>query len=96
VTLALVVVLGAIVAGGYVAVRSVYFIGTNDRGLVTVYRGLPLRLPGGLALYSSEFVSGVSAATLPPARRRSLLDHSLRSESNAAELVRSLEVGQLE
>jgi hypothetical protein len=31
-----------------------------------------------------------------PDRRRTLLDHSLRSESSAASLVRSLELGQLE
>jgi protein phosphatase len=89
-------VIAVIVAGGYAAMRSVYFIGTNDRGLVTLYRGLPLRLPGDVALYSSEYVSGVSASTLPAARRHSLLDHSLRSEGNAAELIRSLELGQLE
>jgi protein phosphatase len=90
------VVLGAIVAGLYVAVQSVYFIGTNSRGLITVYRGVPFKLPGNLALYSSHFVSGVSASTLPPARRHALLDHSLRSEANAAALIRNLERGELE
>jgi hypothetical protein len=64
--------------------------------LVTLYRGIPYRLPGGLALYSSAYVSGVSASTLPAERRRRLLDHSLRSEGNAAALIRSLELGQLE
>jgi hypothetical protein len=38
----------------------------------------------------------VSASTLTPQRRQTLLDHSLRSESSAAGLVRSLELGQLE
>ena len=90
------VVLGVIGAGAYVALQSVYFIGTNDRGLVTVFRGVPYRLPGNLALYSSDYVSGVGASTLRPQRRTTLLDHSLRSEANAAELVRSLELGQLE
>jgi hypothetical protein len=47
-------------------------------------------------LYSSIFVSGVSASTLAPERRQTLLDHSLRSEDSAATLVRSLERGQLE
>jgi PPM family protein phosphatase len=74
----------------------VYFIGTNGRGLVTLYRGVPFKLPGNVPLYSSDFVSGVSASTVPPARRRALLDHSLRSEANAAALIRSLELGQLE
>ena len=89
-------VLALVGAGAYIALQSVYFIGTNDRGLVTVFRGVPYRLPGNLALYSSDYVSGVSASTLAPQRRQKLLDHSLRSEANAASLVRSLELGQLE
>jgi protein phosphatase len=90
------VVVGLVGAAAFLASQSVYFIGTNNRGLVTLYRGLPYRLPGEVPLYSSDFVSGVSASTLPPQRRRSLLDHSLRSEGNATALMRSLELGQLE
>jgi PPM family protein phosphatase len=89
-------VLAVIAAGAYIALQSVYFIGTNDRGLVTIFRGVPFRLPAGLTLYSSDYVSGVGASTLPAQRRHTLLDHSLRSEANAAALVRSLERGQLE
>jgi len=89
-------VLALIGAGAYIALQSVFFIGTNDRGLVTMFRGLPYRLPGGLSLYSSDYVSGVSASTLTPQRRRTLLDHSLRSEANAGGLIKSLELGQLE
>jgi protein phosphatase len=96
VALSVAAVLGLIGAGAYVALRSVYFIGTNDSGLVTLYRGVPFRLPFGLALYSDDYVSGVSAGSLAPTRRHSLLDHSLRSQSNAAALIRSLELGQLE
>ncbi|HYM45766.1 MAG TPA: Stp1/IreP family PP2C-type Ser/Thr phosphatase [Solirubrobacteraceae bacterium] len=88
-------VAGLIVSGAYLASRSVYFIGTNSRGLVTLYRGVPYQLPGGLRLYSGDYVSGVSASTLSPARRRTLLDHSLRSEGDATGLMRSLELGQL-
>ncbi|MEA2141553.1 MAG: hypothetical protein QOC91_1652, partial [Solirubrobacteraceae bacterium] len=58
--------------------------------------GVPYSLPGDLTLYSSDYVSGVSASTLAPARRHTLLDHSLRSEENAASLIHSLELGQLE
>jgi serine/threonine protein phosphatase PrpC len=93
VTLAVLAVIGA---GAYVALQSVYFIGTNGRGLVTVFRGVPYKLPGSIALYSSDYVSGVGASTLTPQRRHTLLDHSLRSEANAASLVRSLELGQVE
>jgi PPM family protein phosphatase len=87
---------GLIGAAAYLALQSVYFIGTNNRGLVTMYRGLPVRLPGKLNLYSSIYVSGVSASTLSPQRRSTLLDNSLRSEADAASLVRSLELGQVE
>jgi protein phosphatase len=93
--LVVLVVLAAVVAGAYLALQSVYFIGTNQRGLVTVFRGVPYELPGGVKLYSSDYVSGVSASTLLPQRRQALLDHSWRSEGKAAELVRQLELGQL-
>jgi PPM family protein phosphatase len=89
------VVLAFLSAGAYVASQSVYFIGTNDRGLVTLFRGVPFELPGGLKLYSKDFVSGVSASTLTAQRRRTLLDHSLRAEGDATDLMRSLELGQL-
>jgi PPM family protein phosphatase len=89
------VVLAALAAGAYLALQSVYFIGTNQRGLVTVFRGVPYELPGGVKLYSSDYVSGVSASTLRSQRRQALLDHSWRSEGKAAELVRQLELGQL-
>jgi serine/threonine protein phosphatase PrpC len=90
------VVLGLLGSGAYLAMQSVYFIGTNGRGLVTIFRGVPFTLPGNVPLYSRAYVTGVSASTVTPDRRRTLLDHSLRSESSAASLVRSLELGQLE
>jgi serine/threonine protein phosphatase PrpC len=89
------VVLGLLACAAYLTIQSVYFIGTNQRGLVTMFNGLPYELPGGIKLYTTEYVSGVSAASLPPARRQALLDHSLRTEANAGELVRQLELGQL-
>jgi serine/threonine protein phosphatase PrpC len=92
----LLVVLGVIASAGYLALQSVYFIGTNSRGLVTMFEGLPYKLPGNISLYSSQYVSGVSAATLAPQKRRTLLDHSLRSEGDAGSLIRSLELEQLE
>ncbi|MGH2854036.1 MAG: Stp1/IreP family PP2C-type Ser/Thr phosphatase [Solirubrobacteraceae bacterium] len=93
--LATLAVLGLLAAGGYVASRSVYFIGTNSRGLVTVYQGFPYQLPAGLKLFSSYYVSGVSASTLSPARRHTLLGHTLRSEGDAGSLMRSLELEEL-
>jgi serine/threonine protein phosphatase PrpC len=88
-------VLGLLVAGGYVASQSVYFIGTNSRGLVTIYQGFPYQLPGGIELYSSYYVSGVGATTLGASRRAMLLDHKLRTEGNAGALMHSLELEEL-
>ena len=88
-------VLGVLASAAYLAFQSVYFIGTNQRGLVTIFNGLPYELPGKVKLYKVEYVSGVAASTLVPTRRGALLDHSLRSESDAAELMRQLELGQL-
>jgi serine/threonine protein phosphatase PrpC len=94
--LAVLTVLGLLAAGGYLASQSVYFLGTNSRGLVTMYKGFPYQLPGGLELYSSYYVSGVGASTLSPARRATLLNHKLRSEANAGSLMRSLELEELQ
>jgi PPM family protein phosphatase len=93
---AVLVVLGLLGGGAFLALQSVYFIGTNKRGLVTLYEGVPFRLPGNIDLFSSQYVSGVSASTIRPQRRSTLLDHSLRSEGKAASLIRSLELDQLE
>ncbi|HEY5287355.1 MAG TPA: Stp1/IreP family PP2C-type Ser/Thr phosphatase [Solirubrobacteraceae bacterium] len=88
-------VLGLLAAAAYLAFQSVYFIGTDQRGLVTMYNGLPYELPGKIKLYTSDYVSGVSASMIRPARRQALLNHSLRSEGDAAQLMRELELGQL-
>ncbi|HTW40998.1 MAG TPA: Stp1/IreP family PP2C-type Ser/Thr phosphatase [Solirubrobacteraceae bacterium] len=90
------IVLVLLASAAYLALQSVYFIGTNSRGLVTLYQGLPYKLPGNLALYSSQYVSGVSASTLSAQQRHTLLDHSLRSEGDAGNLIHNLELEQLE
>jgi serine/threonine protein phosphatase PrpC len=90
------VVLGLLASGVYLGLQSIYFIGTNGRGLVTLFQGVPYQLPAGVKLYSSQYVSGVSASTLTPARRRTLLDQTLRSEADAGQLIRSLELEQLD
>ena len=37
--------------------RQVYFVGTNDAGLVTLYRGVPYDLPFGVDLYEEDYAS---------------------------------------
>jgi PPM family protein phosphatase len=90
------VVVAAIVGGLYVASRQVYFIGTNDGGLVTVYRGIPYELPFGINLYRQEYASGMPAQAIPATRRGRVLDHQWRSRQDAVDLVRALERGQLD
>jgi PPM family protein phosphatase len=89
------IVLGLVLGGGYLATRQLYFIGTNSQGIVTIYRGLPYDLPAGVHLYETFYVSGVPAMLIPPDRRGTLLNHQLRSETDASNLVRELELGQL-
>ena len=87
---------GAVLGGLYLASRQVYFIGTNDAGLVTVYKGLPYELPLGINLYESDYSSGMPARAIPAARRKRVLDHEWRSRSDAVDLVRALERGRLD
>ncbi len=90
------VVVGVVAVGAYVAARQVYFVGTDDAGLVTVYRGLPYELPLGLSLYSAQYRSGLPATSIPAARRARVLDHEWRSRTDADDLVRQLETGSLD
>jgi PPM family protein phosphatase len=88
--------LAAAVTGLYALSRQVYFVGTNDGGLVTVYRGIPYELPFGIDLYEEEYASGMPARAIPSGRRERVLDHEWRSREDAVDLVRALERGQLE
>ncbi|HEV7846327.1 MAG TPA: protein phosphatase 2C domain-containing protein, partial [Thermoleophilaceae bacterium] len=86
------VVLAAVVAGLYALDRKFWFVGTNDRGQVTLYRGLPYDLPLGLSLYSEEYKSGVPVLAVSDARQRKyVLDHHARSEGDSRALVRDIE-----
>jgi serine/threonine protein phosphatase PrpC len=82
--------------GGYVANQAVYFVGTDANGFVTVYRGLPYDLPGGISMYTTNYVSGVPLSSLPARRRKQLTDHTLRSHDDVTDLVRELELGRLQ
>src|SRR5215213_6582639 len=90
------VLVAGVVAGLYALSRQVYFVATNDGGLVTLYRGVPYELPFGIDLYEQEYASGVPARAIPTARRGAVLDHSWRSREDATDLVRELERGNLD
>jgi serine/threonine protein phosphatase PrpC len=86
----LIIVIAAL-GGLYAVTRQLYFVGTDNTGLVTLYRGVPYDLPFGVKLYTREYESSVPASVLPARQRSAVLDHRLRSRSDAVDLVRSLE-----
>ena len=81
----------------WMASRVVYFVGVDaERGrAVTIYRGVPYDLPGGVRLYERFYPSGVTIDAVPPARREIFTDHKLRSRDDAEDLVIALERGEL-
>jgi serine/threonine protein phosphatase PrpC len=87
-----IVVVAAVVAGLYALDRKFWFVGTNDRGQVTLFRGLPYDLPLGVSLYSEQYQSAVPAAAVSDARQRKyVIDHHPRSEGESVALVRDIE-----
>ncbi len=91
VTLLLVTV---VCVGAVAGVRRLFFLGTNDQGLVTLYRGLPYDGPLGMSLYDEQYASAVPATSLKPVLRTRILDHQLRDRRDAADLVHRLEVAR--
>ncbi|MBV9818407.1 MAG: hypothetical protein JOZ07_08680, partial [Solirubrobacterales bacterium] len=94
--LSVVIVVFLVGGGGYVASRELFFIGTNNDGIITIFRGLPYNGPFGLRLYEQLYVSGEPASAVPADRRAQLLNHDLRSQADAIGLVRAAERGQLQ
>jgi PPM family protein phosphatase len=92
---AVVAVVAVLGVAAYLASRAVFFVGTDSSGVVTIYQGFPYELPLGIKLYQRYYSSGVVASQVSRTRRRSLLDNELRSRSDATDLVRQLETGQL-
>ncbi|HEX6459151.1 MAG TPA: Stp1/IreP family PP2C-type Ser/Thr phosphatase [Thermoleophilaceae bacterium] len=88
------IILAALIGGGYAASRQFYFVGTDNAGLITLYRGLPYDLPLGVKLYTQQYESTVPASSLPTRQRDAVLNHQLRSRGDAVDLVRSLERGE--
>ena len=92
----MVLVLAAAVVGFWAGSRQFYFVGTDDRGLVSLYRGLPYELPLGIELWQEEYTTGVPARLLPETRRERVLDHRLRGKGDAVDLIKQVERGELE
>jgi protein phosphatase len=86
-----------VLAGGWLASRAVYFVGTDssDGRTIAIFRGLPYDLPLGIHLYERYAGSGMTIEQVAPSRRSTFTDHKLRSRDDAANLVKTLERGQL-
>ena len=96
IALALLAFVGLPVAlGSLLALRSVYFVGSDAQGFVTIYRGLPYELPLGIDLYQTNYTSGVSRDLVPEGRQDAIGEHELRSRDDAYDWVRQLERGRL-
>ena len=89
-------VVGAVGVGFYVGSRQFYFVGTDDRGLVTLYKGLPYELPFGVELWEEQYSTAVPASLIPESRRDRVLDHRLRGKGDAVDLIKQVERGELE
>jgi protein phosphatase len=84
--------LAAAVVGLWAGSRQFYFLGTDERGVIALYRGLPYELPFGIDLYEKEYSSDVPATAVEDRRQRdNLLDHKLRSRGDAVTRLRQLE-----
>jgi protein phosphatase len=83
-------VAGLIVLGVFGA-RQVYFLGADEGGRLTLYRGLPYELPLGINLYSEVQSSPVQVSSLPPDRRDAATNHELRGRDDAVDLLEDLE-----
>jgi len=86
-----------VISGMLLTLRAVYFIGTDpkDGQTITVFRGLPYELPGGVKLYTRYGGSGVTVQAVPPSRRAAFTSHKLRTRADASALVNDLELGRL-
>ena len=92
--LALLVVIGAIVFGATYGLRHAWFLGTDDAGRVTLYRGVPYELPFGIKLWSEKYSAPIQTDSLPERRQDAVTGHSVRSHADATELLEEIERGQ--
>jgi protein phosphatase len=90
-TVVLLAVLAGLGVAAYAGASRVYFLGTSERGMITLYRGLPYDAPFDMRLYALDYESPVPAAAVPRLQRERILDHELRSRTDAADLVREIE-----
>lgn len=80
-TLAVVFALGA---GSVAFLRWAHFVGADEAsGHVAVYQGLPIELFANIKLYHEVLDTPIAYASLDPATRKKLFDHTIRSRASA-------------
>jgi hypothetical protein len=89
--LALIVITVGLAALAVWGVRQIYFLGSDSGGRLALYRGLPYTLPLGINLYSEVYAAPVQVGSIPPDRRNSATDHTLRFHDDAASLLQDLQ-----
>jgi serine/threonine protein phosphatase PrpC len=92
--LAVAAALAAIAFGAWYGNRQAWFLGTDDGGRVSLYRGLPYELPFGVKLYEERYASPVQTGTLPTRRREAVTGHDVRSREDAVSLIEDIERSQ--
>jgi protein phosphatase len=90
--LSIAIVLFLFGGGGYLATRTLFFVGTNSDGIVTLYSGLPYDFI--VPFYEQSYVSGLPASEVPKADRARLFNHDLHSQSQAITIIRQAERGR--
>jgi protein phosphatase len=92
--LAAVALLALVAFGAWYGNSQVWFLGSDDGGRVSLYRGLPYELPFGLTLYEERYASPIQTESLPPRRREAVTGHELRGRDDAVSLVEDIERSQ--
>jgi len=92
--LVVVAILAALAFGAWYGNRQVWFLGTDDGGRVSLYRGLPYELPFGVSLYQERYASPIQTEELPSRRREAVTGHSIRSREDAVSLIEDIERSQ--
>jgi len=92
--LAVIAVLAAVAFGAWYGNRQVWFLGSDESGRVSLYRGLPYELPFGVDLYQERYASPVQTEALSRKRREAVSGHDIRSRVDAVSLIEDIERSQ--
>jgi uncharacterized membrane protein YgcG len=89
---AVLAVLALLAFGAVYGARQVWFLGTDEAGRVSLFRGLPYELPFGVELYSETYSSPITIDAVPEDRRDAVTNHELRSRDDAVSLIEDLQL----